>query len=129
MESNDPRGVVVDMDPAANQLASKGSTVTLFVSKGPKESVIPDVTAFFRTDAIATLRNSGFKVVVTDMDTQDQNYDNAVMSQSPAPGESAKPGTTVSITVGHYVAPVTEPTTTETVPTDTTATDTAPITP
>ncbi len=129
VESNDPRGVVIDMDPAANQLASKGSTVTLFVSKGPKESVIPDVTAFFRTDAIATLRNSGFKVAVTDIDTQDQNYDNAVMSQSPAPGESAKPGTTVSITVGHYVAPVTEPTTTETVPTDTTVTDTAPITP
>jgi beta-lactam-binding protein with PASTA domain/predicted Ser/Thr protein kinase len=130
VESNDPRGVVVDMNPGANELAAKGSTVTLFVSKGPTESAVPDVTAFTRSDAIATLRNSGFKVTVTSADTQDPTYDNAVMSQSPGPGESAKPGTTVTITVGHYVAPVETTTTvsTDTVPADTT-TDTTPVTP
>ncbi len=119
------------MDPGANELAGKGSTVTLFVSKGPKESAVPDVTSFTRGDAIATLRNSGFKVEVQITDTQDPAYDNAVMSQSPGPGESAKPGTTVTITVGQYVPPVTEPTTipTDTTPTDTTSTDTTPVTP
>jgi beta-lactam-binding protein with PASTA domain/predicted Ser/Thr protein kinase len=144
VESNDPRGVVVDMDPNANELSSKGSTVTLFVSRGPKESTVPDVSAFTRTDAIATLRNSGFKVSVEEVDTQDQNYDGAVMSQTPGPGDSAKPGTTVTITVGRYVAPATtteqttterttteqtttEQTTTEpTAPTETVPTDTAP---
>src|SRR5207248_3289706 len=35
VESNEPKGVVVQMDPAANTLASPGATVTLFVSKGP----------------------------------------------------------------------------------------------
>ena len=133
VDSNDPRGVVVDMNPGANELTGKGATVTLFVSKGPKESAVPDVTSYTRADAIATLRNSGFKVSVEFVDTQDSSYDNAVMSQSPGPGESAKPGTTVTITIGRYVAPVTEPTTTtiptDTVPTDATTTDTTPVTP
>src|SRR5581483_10077831 len=123
IESNDPKDVVVQMDPPANSLVAPGSTVTLFVAKGPKESAVPDVTAFSRTDAIATLRNSGFKVVVVDQDTPDQNYDSAVMRQSPGPCQSAKPGTTVTITVGHYVAP--PPPTTST--TTTTSTDTIPL--
>ncbi len=124
VESNDPKDVVVQMDPPANSLVAPGSTITLFVSKGPKEATVPDVTAFSRTDAIATLRNSGFKVVVVDQDTPDQNYDNAVMNQSPGPGESAKPGTTVTITVGRYVAPAPPTTTIETTPTDTIPLDT-----
>ncbi|HKP18192.1 MAG TPA: Stk1 family PASTA domain-containing Ser/Thr kinase [Gaiellaceae bacterium] len=134
VDANDPKGVVVQMDPGANTLAAKGSTVTLFVSKGPTESAIPDVTSFSRVDAIATLRNSGFKVLVQVGETGDPNYDGAVLTQFPAPGEKAKPGTTVTITVGHYTAPptteetttTTEPTTTETVPTETLPTDTTP---
>jgi eukaryotic-like serine/threonine-protein kinase len=130
VESNDPHDVVVQMDPPANTLASKGSTVTLFVSKGPKESMVPDVTSFIRTDAIATLRNSGFKVLVETSDVQDSSLDGIVLTETPGPGETAKPGATVTITVGHYVAPptTTEPTTT--VPTDTTTpTDTTPVSP
>jgi serine/threonine-protein kinase len=132
VEANDPKGVVVQMDPGANTLASKGSTVTLFVSKGPKESSIPDVTSFSRADAIATLRNSGFKVLVQVGETTDPNYDGAVLTQFPGPGETAKPGATVTITVGHYTPPpptetaTTEPPPTDTAPTDTVPTDTVP---
>jgi eukaryotic-like serine/threonine-protein kinase len=135
VESNEPKGVVVQMDPPANTLASKGSTVTLFVSKGPKESAVPDVTSFSRADAIATLRNSGFKVLIQVGETTDPSYDGAVLTQFPGPGETAKPGTTVTITVGHYTAPPpTESTTTETAPTTdttqtTTPTDTTPVSP
>src|SRR5262245_25886431 len=64
VDSNEPRDTVVQQDPPANTTAAKGSTITLFVSKGPKESTVPDVSSFSRPDAIATLRNSGFKVVV-----------------------------------------------------------------
>jgi len=31
------------------------------------------------------------------------------MTQTPGPGETAKPGTTITITVGHFVAPTTAP--------------------
>jgi eukaryotic-like serine/threonine-protein kinase len=114
VESNDPKGIVVQMDPPANSFIAPGSTITLFVSKGPQETVVPDVTSFSRADAIATLRNSGFKVVVDLQDTQDSSVDGVVLTETPGPGESAKPGTTVTITVGHYVAPPpVAPTTTE----------------
>jgi eukaryotic-like serine/threonine-protein kinase len=117
------KGIVVQMDPPANTLAAPGSRITLFVSKGPKEFAVPDVTSFSRTDAIATLRNSGFKVVVDVQDTDDPSLDGVVLTQTPGPGESAKPGATVTITVGHYVAPP-PPTTTDTTPTDTVPLDT-----
>ncbi len=127
VESNDPRGVVVQMDPGGNTLASKGATVTLYVSKGPKESAVPDVSSFSRADAIALLRNSGFKVAVTTSDVQDPALEGVVLFQNPGSGGTALPGTTVTITIGHYVAPPTVPTTTAAPPpvtTDTTATDT-----
>jgi beta-lactam-binding protein with PASTA domain/predicted Ser/Thr protein kinase len=131
VESNDPKGVVVQMDPPANSLIAPGSTITLFVSKGPKEAVVPDVTSFSRADAIATLRNSSFKVVVDVRDTEDPSLDGVVLTQTPGPGESAKPGTTVTITVGHYVAPpppttTTQPTTTAETPTPVAPTPVAP---
>jgi serine/threonine-protein kinase len=123
VDSNDPKGTVVQQDPAANSLDSKGATVTLYVSKGPTQSAVPDVSSFSRTDAIATLRNSGFKVVVEESDVQDPSLDGVVLFQAPQAGSSAEPGATVTITVGHYTAPP-PPTTTETVPTDTVPTDT-----
>ena len=103
------------MDPPANSLAAPGATITLFVSKGPKEFSVPDVTSFSRADAIATLRNSGFKVLVEAVDTADSSQDGIVLTQTPGPGESAKPGATITITVGRFVAP---PTTTQQVTTE-----------
>jgi hypothetical protein len=53
-----------------------------------------------------------------------------VQTQSPGAGSTAKPGTTVMIVVGHYVAPVTTvPTTTVPTTTDTTTTDTTTVPP
>jgi beta-lactam-binding protein with PASTA domain len=124
VEASAAKGIVVQMDPPANSLVAPGSTITLFVSKGPKEATVPDVTSFSRADAIATLRNSGFKVVVDVQDTEDPSLDGVVLTQTPGPGESAKPGTTVTITVGHYVAPPPPPTTTATTPTYTIPLDT-----
>jgi beta-lactam-binding protein with PASTA domain/predicted Ser/Thr protein kinase len=130
VDSNEPKGTVVQEDPGANSLAPKGSTVTLYVSKGPKEFAVPDVTSFSRADAIATLRNSGFKVLVQATDTPDPSQDGIVQTQDPAPNSTAKPGTTVTIFVGRYVPPVTTaPATTAPATTDTTATVTTPVSP
>ena len=130
VDSNDPRGTVVRQDPGANSLAAKGSTVTLLVSKGPTQSVIPDVSSQSRSGAIATLRNSGFKVIVDRSDVQDAALDDIVLFQTPGPGTFAAPGTPVTITVGHYVPPApattTEPATTTTTDTTTSPVDTAP---
>jgi len=130
VDSSEPKGVVVQMDPPANTLASKGATITIYVSKGPKESAVPDVTSFSRADAVATLLNSHFKADVIVLDVTDPSQDGVVLTQSPGPGETAKPGTTVTITVGRYTPPPPPvDTTTLPPPTDTTATDTTPVIP
>jgi eukaryotic-like serine/threonine-protein kinase len=122
VDSHDPKGTVVQEDPPANSLAAKGSTVTLYVSKGPTQLSVPDVSSYQRADAIATLRNSGFKVAVEESDVQDPSLSGIVLFQTPTAGTSVDPGTTVTITVGRYVTPppatTTESTTTTTLPTD-----------
>jgi serine/threonine-protein kinase len=121
VDSHDPKGTVVQEDPAANSLAAKGSTVTLYVSKGPTQLSVPDVSSYQRADAIATLRNSGLKVAVEESDVQDPSLSGIVLSQTPDAGTLVNPGTTVTITVGHYVTPppsTTTESTTTTTPTD-----------
>jgi eukaryotic-like serine/threonine-protein kinase len=121
VDSNDPKGTVVQQDPGANTLAGRGATVTLFVSKGPTTTAVPDVTSFSRVDAISTLRNSGFRVLVENVDTTDPTQDGVVLTQTPQGGEAAKPGATVTVTVGHYTPPPPPPTTEQ-------QTTTAPVT-
>jgi serine/threonine-protein kinase len=130
VDSNQPAGEVVDQSPPGNSTASKGSSVTLSVSKGPTTVTVPDVALQPVADARATLRAAGFKVTVVRQDTDDESLDGLVMSQDPAGSSQADPKSTVTITVGTYVPPpdVTTPTT-PTTPTDTATTTTTPTVP
>jgi serine/threonine-protein kinase len=103
VDAPDPAGTVVGQSPAANTFASKGSVVTLTVSKGPKTTGIPDVTSQDEATAVDTLRASGFKPAVVRQDTTDPGADGIVLSQDPAGGAQAKPGSTVTIVVGRLV--------------------------
>ncbi len=118
VDSNQPADTVVDQSPASNSFAGKGTTVTLKVSKGPTTSAVPDVTSEDATQARSDLSASGFKVRTVQQDTNDPTLDGIVTTQNPGGGTQAKPGTTVTITVGHYVAPppATTATTTTTTP-------------
>jgi eukaryotic-like serine/threonine-protein kinase len=109
VDSNEPRGIVVDQDPEGGSLANRGSTVTLSVSKGPTTVRVPFVESVDRETAEQTLRDSGFRVRVLRQDTEDAALDNLVLSQDPAGDSQAKPGSRVTITVGRYVAPVVPP--------------------
>jgi eukaryotic-like serine/threonine-protein kinase len=109
VDSDQPAGIVVGQQPAGNSLASRGSTVTLSVSRGPKTSAVPEVTSLDRDTAISTLRNSGFRARVVQQDTSDPALENVVLAQDPGGGSQAKPGTTVTITVGRFVAETTPP--------------------
>ena len=103
VDSDQPKGIVVRQSPAGGAQASRGSTVTLSVSKGPKESAVPDVTSQQEDIARATLESSGFDVVVQDEETTDPNSDGIVLNQDPAGGTKAAPGTTVTIFVGRLL--------------------------
>jgi serine/threonine-protein kinase len=104
VDSNQAAGIVVDQNPAGNTSAAKGSTVTLSVSKGPKSQLVPDVTSQDQATAESNLKASGFKVTVQQQDTNDPQEDGIVISQTPPGGARARPGTTVTIVVGHLVA-------------------------
>ena len=103
VESSQPKDTVIDQQPKGGGSAARGSTVILYVSKGPKEATIPDVTSQDEASAEQTLEQSGFTVDVQEQDTTDPNQDGIVLEQDPVGGTKAKPGTTVTITVGRLL--------------------------
>ncbi len=104
VESSQPKDTVIDQQPKGGGSGARGSTITLYVSKGPKEATIPDVTSQEEPTAQQALEQSGFSVDVQEQDTIDPNQDGIVLEQDPVGGTKAKPGTTVTITVGRLVA-------------------------
>ncbi len=110
--SDQPVNTVISQDPAAGALASKGATVTLTVSKGPKKPVtvpVPDVTGQDQSSATAVLKSYGFKVVVKKVVTTDPGEVGLVISQSPAGSTDAPSGSTVTISVGQLAGTTTGP--------------------
>jgi eukaryotic-like serine/threonine-protein kinase len=103
VDSDEPEGIVVRQDPAGGAQAATGSTVTLFVSKGPKESTIPDVTSRDEASAQAALEQAGFDVVVQDEETLDPTADGKVLEQDPPGGTTAPQGSVVTIFVGRLI--------------------------
>jgi beta-lactam-binding protein with PASTA domain/predicted Ser/Thr protein kinase len=100
VESSEPKGVVLDQDPAPGSLHPPGTEVTLSVSTGESTTAVPDVTGQDETSARASLENEGWTVAVRDTATEDPAEDGIVISQNPAPGAEAEPGSTVTIVVG-----------------------------
>ena len=103
VDSSQPVDTVIDQQPKGGGSLARGGTVTLFVSKGPAESTIPDVTSQDEESATQALEQSGFTVDVQEEDTTDPNQDGIVLSQDPAGNTRAPPGTTVTIVVGRLV--------------------------
>jgi beta-lactam-binding protein with PASTA domain/predicted Ser/Thr protein kinase len=99
VEAEDPKGTVVGMDPAARTLAPPGTKVTLNVSLGSTTTAVPEVTGLDEANARATLENAGWKVEVRDTTTANPDEDGIVITQDPAPGEQAEPGSRVVIYV------------------------------
>jgi eukaryotic-like serine/threonine-protein kinase len=119
VDSELEKGEVVDQTPNGGDTAAKGSTVTLSVSKGAATAAVPDVTSFQLSDAEAALRAAGFKWQVVLEDTTDPTLDGFVISQDPAGGSQAKPGSSVTLFVGRFTGSdsTTSTTTTPTAPT------------
>src|SRR4029079_19251001 len=121
--SNRPAGEVVNQDPPGNSTASRGSSVTLSASQGPKTTAVPDVSLQSVADARATLRAAGFRSSVTEQETDDEALDGLVISQDPAGNAQADPKTVVKLKGGTFVPPpdVTTTTTPAATPAPTTA--------
>jgi beta-lactam-binding protein with PASTA domain/predicted Ser/Thr protein kinase len=95
-------GTVLTQTPAANAKLAKGGKVALTVAKAPAKVDVPDVTGQGRLEATQALQNAGFTVQQTTQTTSDRTQDLHVISQDPS--GKAKKGSSVTITVGQYVA-------------------------
>ena len=95
---------VARQSPVAGEEVAKGSTVVYFLSAGPEGTTIPDVVGSLEGAAQSALENAGFKVTIDRVNSNDVP-EGHVISQSPAAGEKAKSGSSVSIVVSsgsHY---------------------------
>ena len=81
VDSDQAKGIVVDQSPSGS--ATPGSTIQLSVSKGPKQSTVPDVTSQDEASARSTLEQAGFTVTVTRQNVTDPGLDGIVLSQNP----------------------------------------------
>jgi serine/threonine-protein kinase len=103
-----PQGVVIDQTPKGNEKATKGSTVTLFVSAGPTQVTVPGLFNQTEADAAAALRQLGLQV---DRTTQaDPSVAvGRVIRTDPAAGSAVDKGSTVTLIVSSGPAPTTTP--------------------
>ena len=121
-ESDEPRGQVIETDPAPGTSVPEGSTVTVYYSDGPEE--VPNVVGTKQPQAEQVLGDAGFQVdVVETTDTTEPR--GTVVRQSPPGGQDAAEGSTVTIVVSAFEKPTEEPSDTESPTESPSPTDTA----
>ncbi len=101
--SDAPEGTVFAQDPGPGGAVEVGSEVTITVSTGAEEVVVPSVIGDTQQAGRATLRAEGLKVDVSKENVTDPDDDGVIIEQTPSGGTRVPPGTTVSIVIGHLV--------------------------
>ena len=90
-------GMVVSSEPRGGSTATKGSTVTLFVSSGPKLTKVPVLVGSQREEAVQRIRSRGLEASISEEESPEPK--GRVIQQSPDAGSKVEPGSTVAIIV------------------------------
>jgi eukaryotic-like serine/threonine-protein kinase len=101
-------GLVISTNPAAGIEVQHGSPVTVYVSSGPQEASVPEVTGESQAAATAALAAAGLKETVVKREVAEPSA-GTVISQSPASGTSLKVGSSVTIVVAQALKQATVP--------------------
>ena len=106
-------GNVIRTDPASGTEVDKGTSVVLVVSSGATPVEVPDVVGLSESAARDALQSRNLKSTVVNVDVPfGSPQANVVIDQTPGAGDSAAPGSTVTIRIGKPGPPPTTPTTT-----------------
>ena len=97
-DSDQPKGIVLRLDPPSGSKVAPDSRITVYVSKGNVGSV-PDVINFTEDQARARLKEAGYDVRVREGEEVDPAEAGKVTAQNPRPGTKLAAGKTVTITV------------------------------
>jgi eukaryotic-like serine/threonine-protein kinase len=103
IESEEPEGEVIGQDPSAGTELRRGSTVTITVSTGIEQVVVPDVVGLGAGDAERQLRAEGLSPVQRETEVTEPGQDGQVIDQRPGAGVEVEPGRQVVLIVGALV--------------------------
>jgi eukaryotic-like serine/threonine-protein kinase len=102
------KGLVTSTNPAAGIEVQHGSPVTVYVSSGPREVSVPEVTGESQAAATAALAAAGLKETVVKREVAEPAA-GTVISQSPSAGSPLKVGSAVTIVVAQALKQATVP--------------------
>jgi serine/threonine-protein kinase len=100
-------GFVIRQEPKYGTKVDSGSTVDMWVSTGPPQTEVPDVTGQSRDEAVAALARADLEPKIVEVYSEKEP--GTVTGQSPAAGEKVKVGTRVQINVSRGVKPLSIP--------------------
>ena len=104
-----PAGTVIDTEPSQGVAVVAGSPVTVFVSTGPPQVDVPEVTGQSEAEARATLRAAGLHAGTITKREEPGQTPGTVLSQSPAVGVPVHSGEAVNLVVVKAPQEVTVP--------------------
>jgi serine/threonine-protein kinase len=91
------KGLVIHSDPSGGSTATRGSTVTLTVSAGPRLVKVPVLVGSQRSVAVQQIRGAGLAPSVKEEESSSPQ--GQVIRQAPSAGSQVTPGSTVTIAV------------------------------
>jgi serine/threonine-protein kinase len=108
-DPNAAEGTVATQQPGAGEKVLKDAEITITVSKGKGEEIVPDVEGQALAAAQQALQDAGFRSGVPKKVASSTVPAGDVISTDPAGGSSVKKGSVVTITVSTGVQQVTVP--------------------
>jgi eukaryotic-like serine/threonine-protein kinase len=106
--SGKPEDQVLEQDPAARSEADEGSTVTLVISAGPRQTTVPDVVDITQAEAEELLDEAGLRVGRVTPEASEDIEPGNVISSDPVADTEVDRGSKVDLVVssGPSAAPV-----------------------
>lgn len=91
-------GKITSQNPTADSVVSPGKLITVYVSKGKKDGVVPKIVGMDYKEASEYLKTFGFElgIVKTESSTLPENV---IIEQSVEEGSTASKGTKIDVTV------------------------------
>lgn len=93
------KGIVIGQNIAPDSIAPKGSSITLYVSKGPQSMPLPDVTDKTYEEAEKILTDAGLICVKSYVQNSEKALANKVESTVPEANQPVMPGDTVTVII------------------------------
>jgi beta-lactam-binding protein with PASTA domain len=100
-------GLAIRTVPPAGAEVDRGERVTLYISSGPEQVTVPDVTGLSRDSAEAELQDAGLEPSIREEESEER--EDEVIAQDPAAGSEVDRGTAVTITVSTGIEQVVVP--------------------